>query len=96
MPQEAIQEVGGGPGANRTILTDGRGWTTQQMQQMQMQQQQQQMMQQQQQRQLLTNAPVNRPMPPQQQPQFNRPMSAQEQLAQQSRDLLRRKGLLKG
>jgi hypothetical protein len=87
VPQEAIQEVGGGPGANRTVLTDGRGWTPQQMQQMQMQQQQ---------RQLLTNTPVNRPMPPQQQPQFNRPMSAQEQLAQQSRDLLRRKGLLKG
>ncbi len=94
VPQEAIQEIGGGPGANRTVLTDGRGWTPQQMQQMQMQQQQQQMMmQQQQQRQLLTNAPVNRPMMPQ---QPARPMSTQEQLAQQSREMLKRKGLLRG
>lgn len=92
VPQEAIKEVGG-PSANRTVLTDGRGWTPQQMQQMQAQQQQQQMLQQQQQRQLLTNSSVNRPMMPQ---QPARPMSAQEQLAQQSRDLLRRKGLLKG
>ena len=90
VPQEAIQEIGGGPGANRTVLTDGRGWTPQQMQQMQMQQQQQQMMQQ---RQLLTNAPANRPMMPQ---QPARPMSAQEQLAQQSREMLKRKGLLRG
>ncbi len=84
VPQEAIQEVGGGPGAKRTLLTDARGYTPQQMQ----------MMQQQQQRQMLTSTPAQRPvvMPP----QPTRPMSTQEQLAQQSRDLLKRKGLLKG
>lgn len=87
VPQEAIQEMSGGPGSNRTVLTDGRGWTPQQMQQMQ----QQQMMQQ---RQVLTNAPVNRPA--QMQQQYARPMSPQEQLAQQSRDMLKRKGLLRG
>jgi hypothetical protein len=90
VPQEAIQEIGGGPGATRTLLTDSRGYTPQQMQQMQ---QQQMMQQQMQQRQMLPNNPVQRPVMPQ---QPSRPMSAQEQLAQQSRDMLRRKGLLKG
>lgn len=91
VPQEAIQEIGGGPGANRALLTDSRGYTPQQMQMMQ---QQQMMMQQQQQRQMLTNTPAQRPMVMPQ--QVARPMSTQEQLAQQSRDLLKRKGLLKG
>jgi hypothetical protein len=100
VPQEAIQEMSGGPSSQRHLLVDSgnhnrmdqRAAYAQQQQQMQ---QQALAQQQAQQRSLLVSAPQGRQAMPQQQP-MNRPTSHQEMLQQQSRELMRRRGLLKG
>jgi hypothetical protein len=97
VPQEAIQEMSGGPGATRGLLIDHGNhrqdqramWAQQQAQaQAQAQQQQQQA------RSLLITQPQGRQPMPQQQPA--RPMNQQEMFQAQQREMLRRRGLLKG
>jgi hypothetical protein len=88
VPQEAIQEMGGGPGANRQLLIDSN-------QQHQINQRQAWANQQNQNNQglLISQPPSRTPMPQQNQP---RPTNPQEILQAQSRELMRRRGLLRG
>lgn len=89
VPQEAIQEMSGGAGSGKQLLIDS---SQQFRSEQQMRQQQQYLHQQQQQRPGLTAQAPQRPVMPAQ----PRPTNPQEILQQQSRDLLRRRGILKG
>ena len=92
VPQEAIQEMGGsGMGTQRQMLIDSS-------QQHQVSQRQQWAAQQQAQAQSLLISQGPQPRQPMNQPvqQGNRPMNPQEMLQAQSRELMRRRGLLKG
>lgn len=90
VPQEAIQEVSGGAGSGKQLLIDSsQQYRTEQ----QMRQQQQYLHQQQQQQRPGLLAQVAQKPVMSQQP---RPTNPQEILQQQSRDMLRRRGLLKG
>lgn len=90
VPQEAIQEMGGGPGSQRQMLIDSS-------QHHHMAQRQQWANQQQANAQsLLISQPANRQQPQQSQNYGRAPANPQEMLQAQSRDLMRRRGLLKG
>lgn len=90
VPQEAIAEMTGGPGSGKQLLIDsGQQHRVEQLRQQQMLQQQRA----QQGSLLITQPQQQRPMMP---AQPSRPTNPQEILQQQGRDLLRRRGLLKG
>lgn len=84
VPQEAIQEMSGGGPQRQLLIDSGQQYRLDQRQQWMHQQQQQQLLaQQQQQRPVLPAAP-------------SRPVNPQEAFQAQQREMLRRRGLLRG